>query len=101
MPFKGLAGKTAIVTGAASGIGLAIAVRLGEERCRVVVADWNEDGAAEVARKLGSDDAVSACGDVSSEAGWDRYVATALERFGAINFLVNNAAIGGEEFKIS
>jgi NAD(P)-dependent dehydrogenase (short-subunit alcohol dehydrogenase family) len=101
MPFKGLTGKTAIVTGAASGIGLAIAERLIEEGCQVVVADWNVDGAVQAARRLGDKKAISVSGDVSTEAGWDAYIAAALKRFGTVNYLVNNAAIGGNDFKIS
>jgi pyridoxal 4-dehydrogenase len=51
--MSGLAGRTAIVTGAAQGIGAAIAARLAADGATVAVADINAEGAAEVAGKLG------------------------------------------------
>jgi NAD(P)-dependent dehydrogenase (short-subunit alcohol dehydrogenase family) len=91
--FDGLA---AIVTGAASGIGLAIAVRLASEGCKLVIADLNADTidkAVEQVRRAGAPDAVGAVCDVSDEAAVQAAVHTALVRYGALNVLVNNAGL--------
>ena len=91
-------GETAIVTGAARGIGRAIAERLGAEGAAVVLADRDTDALAETAAELeaqgvdveGVDCDVSKLGDV--EALIDRTV----ERFGGLDVLVNNAGIGSQ-----
>lgn len=90
-----LAGKNVIVTGAASGIGLATAQRFAAEGCNVAVWDINEEGAARAAAELAAPGrkAISAKVDVSNRA----QVAAALERFhaelGKVQVLVNNAGI--------
>ena len=87
--------KVAIVTGAAQGIGRAIAMRFGAEGAHVVVNDNNMEGGAAVSLAIvdagGSAEAISA--DVSDKAQVDVMVDRTLERFGALNILVNNAAI--------
>ncbi|MEA2663275.1 MAG: hypothetical protein QOI11_219 [Candidatus Eremiobacteraeota bacterium] len=91
-----LSGKAAIVTGAASGIGRAIALRLGRAGARVIV-DYRGEPAeaeavvAEIERAGGSALAVEA--DVALEADAERLVASAVERFGALDVLVNNAGV--------
>jgi NAD(P)-dependent dehydrogenase (short-subunit alcohol dehydrogenase family) len=87
MPYKGLSGKVAIVTGAAGGIGGATVERLVEEGCRVVAVDT-------IAGHFG-DGVVSVVADVSTEEGCDLYVRTAVERFGAVHLFANNAGIVG------
>jgi 3alpha(or 20beta)-hydroxysteroid dehydrogenase len=87
-----LDGKVAIVTGAAQGMGAVEARRFVEEGARVVLTDVQEGPTRELAAALG-DAAHFVRHDVSSEADWNRVVATTLERFGALNVLVNNAAI--------
>jgi len=90
-----LAGKTAIITGAAQGIGKAYALRFAREGAQVVVADLRQDGAESVAaecRGIGPD-AVAMRLDVSDEASTLEVAGRALERFGRIDVLVNNAAI--------
>lgn len=82
--------RVAIVTGAAQGIGAAIARRLAEDDVIVVVADKNGDGAAAVGESLGG---IGVAVDVSDEAQVRQLVDTVLERYGRVDILVNNAAI--------
>lgn len=90
-----MAGRVAIVTGAAGGIGRAIAARFAAERAHVVVNDVNAAGAADVAEQLAAagGSAMAAPGDVSNPAHADDLVETTLRRFGTIDVLVNNAAL--------
>ncbi|ESY91892.1 SDR family oxidoreductase [Mesorhizobium sp. LNHC209A00] len=91
-----LADKSAIVTGAASGIGLAIAARLGAEGARVIIADLDggrAQAAAQAVRKAGAPDtAVSVC-DVSDEIAVGQCCRLALARFGRLDIVVNNAGL--------
>jgi len=90
-----LAGRTAIVTGAAAGIGREIARALSAERASVVAADRDGDGAARVAAQLSTSAApsVGVTADVSVEGDVQRLVDETLSRFGRIDVLVNNAGI--------
>jgi 2-hydroxycyclohexanecarboxyl-CoA dehydrogenase len=81
-----LEGRTALVTGGASGIGAATARRLAAEGARVVVADLNEAGATEVAADLGG---LAVAMDVADPAS----VHAAIERAGPVDVLVNNAGM--------
>jgi 3-oxoacyl-[acyl-carrier protein] reductase len=85
-----LKGKVAIVTGAASGFGEGMAKRFAEEGAKVIVADLNGDGAARVAKEIGSA-AVALAADVSRRADTDAMVRAATEEFGRLDILVNNA----------
>jgi NAD(P)-dependent dehydrogenase (short-subunit alcohol dehydrogenase family) len=85
-------GKVAIVTGAGSGIGAAIARRLGQDGASVVLADRDESSAAKVAQEIGAD-ALGVAGVVAVEAQVAACVAKALERFGRLNVVVNNAGL--------
>ena len=85
-----LAGRTAIVTGGASGFGRGIAERFAAEGARVLVADVNEAGAAEVARAAGGTHARI---DVARDADWAALAARAMGEWGRIDVLVNNAGI--------
>ncbi len=87
-----LQNKVAIITGAARGIGRAIAERYVKEGARVVVADLNEGGANEVAYALGSN-AIGMKLDVTDQASIDATVADAVSTFGGLDILVNNAGI--------
>jgi 3-oxoacyl-[acyl-carrier protein] reductase len=87
-----LAGKVAIVTGAASGFGRAIAERFALEGASVVAADINGQGVREFAAGFG-DKVIPVQGDVSQKDDIDAMVRTATEAFGAVDIVVNNAGI--------
>ena len=86
------AGRTALVTGAAGGIGLAIAARLAAGGARVVVCDRDEARLGEAAGTL-PDGTFPVVGDIGTEAGVDDLVARAIAAAGSIDILVNNAGI--------
>lgn len=87
--------RVVIVTGGASGIGLATARRCAEEGASVAIADADAAGAERAAGSLGLPAArVCACAcDVSHEADVTRCVRDTVERFGAVDVIVNNAGI--------
>ncbi len=82
----------AIVTGAAGGQGAAEARLLVERGARVLIGDIDEERGTELANELG-DDAAFASLDVTDEAAWRAALELALDRFGTVNALVNNAGI--------
>ena len=89
-----LDGKVALITGAASGIGHAIAKRYLEAEGRVVIADLNADGATKAARELaGNKSAIGVAMDVSDEDQVNAGVAKTIEAFGRVDVLVSNAGI--------
>ncbi len=89
-----LKGRTAIVTGAGSGIGKAFALRLGQDGANVVVADIrNHDMAAQEIAKATGARTLGLKVDVSSEADTARMAEETLKAFGSIDALVNNAAM--------
>ena len=85
---KNLAGKVAIVTGAAGGIGSATARLFAAEGAAVVLADLDADGVKRVAASIGG---VALSTDVTDEAAVKALVDTALARFGRLDILHNNA----------
>jgi NAD(P)-dependent dehydrogenase (short-subunit alcohol dehydrogenase family) len=89
-----LKGKVAVVTGGASGIGKAIALRLAHDGASVVIADLQrfDEAAAEIARATGSR-VLGLQVDVSSESDAERMAQQAMKTFGRLDVLVNNAAI--------
>jgi 3alpha(or 20beta)-hydroxysteroid dehydrogenase len=88
---NGLAGRTAIVTGGARGIGEAYVRALHAEGMRVVIADVLAEQGKALAEEL---DGARFCAlDVTDERAWDAAVAATLDAFGAVDVLVNNAGI--------
>ena len=91
---KPLATRIALVTGAASGIGKAIAERLAAEGACVVIADLDQDKASEVAAGIGSTDtAIGLRMDVTDEAQVQAAVDAAVLAFGGLDLVVNNAGL--------
>ena len=86
-----LAGKVAVVTGGASGIGKGIATQLIAEGARVIIADIQRDAVEATAAEIGAAAAVT---DVSDPASVDALAREALDRYGAVHVVCNNAGIG-------
>lgn len=93
-----VAGKKALVTGAAQGLGAAIAERLAEEGAQILLTDINADGVAARAAAInaahGAGTAFSLGHDVTSEHDWKAAVAAARAQMGGLSVLVNNAGVG-------
>src|SRR5581483_12465259 len=90
-----LEGKITVVTGAASGMGLAIATRFAAEGARVVAGDWNAERLeAAVARiKAGGGAIVGAQGNIADQATAESLVALAVSTYGGLHVLCNNAGV--------
>ncbi len=88
-----LDGKIALISGAASGLGLRMAQRFAGEGARVLLTDIDAAGAGAAAQAIGPA-AASFAHDVTDEAQWAAAVAEAAGRFGGLHILVNNAGIG-------
>jgi 3-oxoacyl-[acyl-carrier protein] reductase len=82
--------KAAIVTGSARGIGRATAELLASQGARVLINDLDGDAAAQTASEIGGETVVHA-GDLTREGAADELVATAIDAFGKIDIIVNNA----------
>lgn len=91
----GLAGRSAIVTGAGAGIGRATALQLARQGTRVLLADLDADSAEMVAAEIRdmTGTAETVVGDLSDPEVVDQVVATASDRFGGTDILVNNAGV--------
>jgi 3-oxoacyl-[acyl-carrier protein] reductase len=89
-----LTGQTAVVTGGAQGLGFAIAERFVAEGARVVLGDLDLESTEAAAKRLGGPDVAAAvrC-DVTQAADVDTLVSAAVERFGGLDIMVNNAGI--------
>lgn len=88
-----LQGKVALISGSGRGIGRSLALKLASEGARVVVNDLDDAPAAEVVdtiRKAGGD-AVACVGSVTADGFAEKFVGTAMEKFGGIDIIVNNA----------
>ena len=90
----------ALVTGAGSGIGRAIARRLAAGGCRVAATDVQEDRVSEVARMIRDEggDALAITADVAKQEDVDRMTAETVSAFGGLDVVVNNAGVGSMGF---
>ncbi|MFI5894138.1 SDR family NAD(P)-dependent oxidoreductase [Actinoplanes sp. NPDC051513] len=89
--MRGLAGKVAVVTGAAGGIGAATARRLADEGAHVVAVDLDEDRVEQLVKSLPTE-GVAVRADVSAEDGVFSYAEAAVERFGRIDCTTSTPA---------
>ena len=96
-----LKNKVAVVTGASQGLGEALAKRLDEEGCKVVVCDINYEGAQKVASSL--KDAMALAVDVTNYEQLQQAAKTVIEKYGQVDILISNAAIvkSGDIFSLS
>lgn len=93
---KQLDGKTAIITGASSGIGTAIAKELAKEGANVVLAARNEEKLAEIAKEINQKDKILCVPtDITKQEDVDALAARAEKTFGEIDIYVNNAGMMG------
>lgn len=83
--------KVCIITGAASGMGLAMARRFVQEGAKVVAADWNAERLAQAAQDISG--LVAVQGDISDQASAEALIDRAVQEFGRLDVLVNNAGI--------
>src|SRR5262245_38945593 len=94
VPMTRLPGKVAIVTGAASGIGAAIARRFASEGARLVAADVQDARGTALVGSLGGEARYCHC-DVSREDDVRALIGAAVDRFGRVDVMVNNAGSPG------
>jgi 3-oxoacyl-[acyl-carrier protein] reductase len=87
------AGRVAVVTGSARGIGAATARRFADEGASVAVLDLDQNTAAETASSLGADKAIGVACDVSDSCSVDTAVSRVVDELGKIDILVNNAGV--------
>ena len=97
-------GKTAVITGAASGIGRALAEKFAREGMHIVLADVDREGLQETAARVEKHSvaALTAICDVSDQASVDALADSAFERFGEVHILCNNAGVlvGGSSWEL-
>jgi len=91
-------GRTAVISGGAEGIGLSIAKALGEQKMNIVLADIDEKNLLKSAAELKSlgIPVLAALLDVADEMQWKSVAEKAVERFGKVHMVVNNAGVGGD-----
>jgi NAD(P)-dependent dehydrogenase (short-subunit alcohol dehydrogenase family) len=91
-------GRTAVISGGAEGIGLSIAKALGEQKMNIVLADIDEKNLLKSAAELESlgIPVLAALLDVADEMQWKSVAQKAVERFGKVHMVVNNAGVGGD-----
>jgi NAD(P)-dependent dehydrogenase (short-subunit alcohol dehydrogenase family) len=94
-----LANKTALITGAGSGIGRAIACRFASEGARLMLCDIAEEGLRETVGQIeqAGGEAFTVLGDVAQRPDADRMVEAAVARLGRLEIVINNAGIAGSQ----
>ena len=95
--MKRLSNKTAIVTGAASGLGEAIAKGFSREGAKVIITDVKAEGLKNVETDIVNNNGgtvLSLEQDVTSEAGWKNVIKKSIHNFGYIDIVVNSAVVG-------
>ena len=92
------AGKTAVISGGAEGIGLSIAQALGDQKMNIVIADIDQENLQKAASDLEAAgiSVLTVALDVADEVQWQEVASQALARFGKIHMVVNNAGVGGD-----
>ncbi|OTA65764.1 3-oxoacyl-reductase [Hypoxylon sp. EC38] len=90
-PKPRLEGKVAIVTGGASGFGRGIAAKFVDEGAKVIIADLSEEAGQTAAQELSCNFATA---DVTKREDWERLLKTALDAYGQLDVVVNNAGAG-------
>ena len=88
--------KIAIITGGAGGIGLAAGALFAQEGAQLLLVDLHEDALVRAVETIGSDAVSYAVADVTQPAQVERYVQTAVERYGGVDLFLNNAGVEGE-----
>jgi NAD(P)-dependent dehydrogenase (short-subunit alcohol dehydrogenase family) len=101
--MQDLAGKVAVITGGASGIGLAMARRFGAEGMKVVIADVERPALQRAADELAASgvEALAVPTDTSIEAEVDAMAATTLEHYGDVHLVCNNAGVGSRGLPVA
>tara|TARA_B110000093_G_scaffold161810_1_gene183390 strand:- start:1315 stop:2190 length:876 start_codon:yes stop_codon:yes gene_type:complete len=92
------AGKTAVISGGAEGIGLSIAKALGEQKMNIVLADIDQENLLNASAELEAAgvSVLAVALDVADEAQWQEVADQAIARFGKVHMVVNNAGVGGD-----
>jgi 3(or 17)beta-hydroxysteroid dehydrogenase len=90
-----VAGKVALITGGASGLGLATAKLMAAEGAKIVITDIQKNKGPTAAKEIGGD-TLFLDHDVTSEERWQQVVAETEKKFGKLNIVVNSAGIGTE-----
>jgi NAD(P)-dependent dehydrogenase (short-subunit alcohol dehydrogenase family) len=92
------AGKTAVISGGAEGIGLSIAKAFGAEKMNIVLADIDHKNLKKAAEELERVDVpvLTVVLDVADEAQWENVAERAVKRFGKVHMIVNNAGVSGD-----
>jgi NAD(P)-dependent dehydrogenase (short-subunit alcohol dehydrogenase family) len=102
-PGERLRGKIALITGAAGGLGSAIARRFAAEGAQLALFDRDAAAVTRLAEELGGSDrdAIALAVDVADEEAMERAIARAEEAFGRLDILVNNAGVGGDDTAVA
>lgn len=91
--MKGLEGKVAIITGCAQGLGVSLMRAYHEAGAKVIAIDIQGEKLRNEVAKLGTDDVIAVEGDIANEQLWTDVCALAIEKWGHLEILVNNAAL--------